>query len=191
MVLAQCIAVPGERGTAGDLRCLREAGIECFFLERNEPLGDLKAEAVAFFKRNQQLFAQRAILEFRFPTVLNGVAELEAFLRGNARQLESELARLKGMAQVTVYPHEKGAHPKPGSGTEYLRAKREQEQQRADRLRGLTQLGDGLVRESLVQQERILLLVARHDAAELLKRLKAHYSAAGPFPPSSFAKLLS
>lgn len=194
MVLAYCVAKVGERKLPGALQSLRENNIECFFEQRETPITELQQEAVEYFRKNQELFGQTDILEFRFPTLLKSLAGLETFLRAHAEQIASELDRLQGLAQVAVYPTETPSGiPKSGSGTEYLRAKSDIEKVRLDRLRELTARGDGSVRDALDQHDRILLLLPRKDATSYMSRIKAdpRYRVAGPFPPSAFAKLLS
>src|SRR3954453_3466049 len=120
MVLAYCVAPPGARKLPFGIARFVCDQVECFFAERSEPIAELQQEAIAFFQKNQELFAQGDILEFRFPTLLETLADLEAFLASNAAQLTTELARLKNMASVTVYPVESDSGTvKPGSGTEY------------------------------------------------------------------------
>jgi hypothetical protein len=194
MLLAYCVARPGQRKAPAGLKSILHESLQCYFADRTEPISELQQEAVDFFHKNQQLFAQTDLIEFRFPTQLNNIKELEGFLSTHASRLDGELARLAGMAQVAVYPSKSDSgKAQRGSGTEYLRGKAGEGQFRRDRLRELSAMGGNIVRDALDQGERLIFLLPRDRATTWMDEVTRdpRYRAAGPFPPSSFAKLLS
>jgi hypothetical protein len=94
------------------------------------------------------------------------------------------------MAQVSVYfePREISAAE---SGLDYMRAKAERAHAREEWEHNVRKAAGNLATENLAQENRIHLLVPREKADNLLAKLRQIFQAAGPFPPSSFAKLLS
>jgi hypothetical protein len=127
---------------------------------------------------------------------LRDILELEEFLGRHEEAIISDLERLKGLAQVTVYLPKEPRQPvreKAQSGTEYLRTKRDQARAQVEIIDEVRALAGTELRDSVVQAERLLLLVQRHLAPQLAAKVTAqtNLEAAGPFPPSGFAKLLS
>lgn len=195
MILAYAVALAGKIGAPEGLRVLARGPLECFYRERGEAPQATESEVRAFFAANQALFAQSDILEFRFPTVVHGTNELEEFLARHEATILTELKRLHGLAQLAVYLLEGPATTteRVKSGTEYLqnksaRAREQIEGIDAARLAAGTDLLD-----SVVQGNRLLLLVPRQLVPAIGKKVKAETGlvVAGPFPPSGFAKLLS
>lgn len=196
MILAYSVALRANVRPPHGLQVLNTNALQCFYGERAEMLQPLEADLRAFFQANQLLFAQVDILEFRYPTLLREVRELEDSLSRHAEAIISDLERLKGLAQVTVYLPKDSQTPvreKAQSGTEYLRTKRDQARAQIEIIDEVRALAGTGLRDSVVQGERMLLLIERHLAPILAAKITAEtgLEAAGPFPPSGFAKLLS
>ena len=195
MILAYAVAVAGKIEPPEGLRILNHGNLQCFYRERQEVPQPTEGEVREFFAANQALSAQADILEFRFPTVLHRLGELEEFLQRHEQPILSDLQRLQGLAQLTVYLP-KRSKPTPDaaqSGTDYLRqrsARMQDEAAEIDAVRAV--VGDAL-RDSSVQADRLLLLLPSRLAPRIAEELRAQMAltVAGPFPPSGFAKLLS
>ena len=196
MILAYSVALRGDVRPPQDLQVLITHALQCFYREQADMPGPLDAEVRAFFQANQSLFAQTDILEFRYPTVLRALHELEEFLGRHEEAILSDLQRLKRLAQLAVYlPKEPGqaSAEKPKSGTQYLHAKRDRSRAHVAAIDKVREVAGGELRDSVVQGDRLLLLVPRQVASRLAAAVTAEtrLEAAGPFPPSAFAKLLS
>jgi len=196
MILAYSVALPGDVRPPQGLQVLITQALRCFYREQAEMPGALDAEVRAFFQANQSLFAQTDIIEFRYPTVLRELRELEEFLGRHEDAIVSDLQRLKGLAQLAVYlPKEQDyvTGEKPKSGTQYLHAKRDRSRAHVDAIDKVREVARGELRDSVVQGDRVLLLVSRQVAPSLAEKIIAEtkLEAVGPFPPSGFAKLLS
>lgn len=192
MILAYAVAQEGELPPIPGISILHIGNLQCFCAP-HQPATDpqkIQEDAVRFFQVNQQIFAHSDCLEFRFPTLLRDEAELRQFVEQNAQRIWVELARLRGMAQVTVYFTAPAEAP-AASGTEYMREKAERAREREQWEQQIRSASGELARESLAQGDRLHVLVSRSDARHLLESLSRRFQVAGPFPPSSFAKLLS
>jgi hypothetical protein len=195
MILAYSVALPGPVRIPEHIQSLKVSDCQCFFSEANKELLENapNEEAVRFFQANRRLFSQISIIEFRFPTILKDEAELKEFLHSNQQKIASELTRLRGFAQITVYLS--GGEESPvvsvQSGTEYLQSKREASQKREVLRSEILGIAGDRVSEALEQGERLHLLVRQDSARSLIDELdRSRFRVAGPFPPSSFAKLL-
>jgi hypothetical protein len=193
MILAYSVAPLGEVDLPESVQVMQRETLQCFYSERARAIDqeNLKDEALHFYEVNRQLFAQTAILEFRFPTVLKDISELADHLAVMESPLAEQLQRLTGLAQLTVYlPSEPPTQPADRSGTEYLRAKSDAAKRRHSLVQELSTLHG--VRDTHSDADRLHLLIGRDVVNKLKSDLVArHISVAGPFPPSSFAKLLS
>lgn len=193
MILAYSVAPLGEVNLPESVQVIHRERLQCFYSERDRAIDqhNLKDEALHFYEINRQLFAQTTILEFRFPTLLNDISELADHLAAMESPLAEELRRLSGLAQLTVFlPSEPLTQTASRSGTEYLRAKSDAANRRHALVQELSTLPG--VRDTHADPDRLHLLVGHDVAAKLRSELVArHVSVAGPFPPSSFAELLS
>lgn len=194
MILLQALVSHVPASIPPRLRYVEQDEVFAFFLPAWMPpaQADLQQEAVRFFERNQQLFAQTDVIEFRFPTYVADEVGLRGLLREHAGRVREELTRLRGLAQLTVYLAEgQAAADDRSSGTAYLRSKRAQLASKDASLQRIQQVLGAGIRESLVQEERISLLVPKAEAAAMMRALRAEqHDLAGPFPPSAFAKLV-
>jgi hypothetical protein len=193
MILAYSVAVLGEVHLPPSVQVLGREHIQCFYSERDQAIDQrtLKDEALHFYEINRQLFSQTGILEFRFPTLLKDTSELADHLAQMEGTLTEDLRRLNGLAQLTVYlSSEQSFQPAAQSGTEYLKTKSGAAKRRQSLLHDLSTMPNVL--DIRAAGERVYLLIPRGDAVKLKSDLLArHMSVAGPFPPSSFANLLS
>ncbi len=195
MILAYAVALAGTVGAPEGLRVLVRGPLECFYRKREDTPQASEDEVREFFTANQSLFARADILEFRFPTVLHGIKELEGFVARHQAAILSELERLRGLAQLTVYLPKSAT---PGSehaqsGTEYLQKKSARAREQIEEIDAARAGAGSDLRDSLLQGNRLLLLVPRQLAPDVAQKIRANtgLDVAGPFPPSAFAKLLS
>jgi hypothetical protein len=195
MILAYAVAAAGQIDAPKDLNILISGPLQCFYRERTEAPQPTESEVREFFTANQALFAQSDILEFRFPTVIHELRELEEFLARHEETIVADLDRLQNLAQVTIYLPKRSASTTEAarSGTEYLQKKHAHVQSEVATIDAVRAIAGAELRDSLVQGNRLLLLVPRQPASEIAEKVKAQtgLAVAGPFPPSAFAKLLS
>ncbi len=174
--------------------------------------GEAAQAGMAFQSVVQQAFGASVVIPFRFPTLLQDLAELSAHLAEKHDLYASALARLQGKAQMETritprMPVPSASSPSlqgspaapPASGTDYLK----QKQAEGGRLRGLADeirnaaastvldwcirnVGDGLRCYALI----------RHDAAREFKQHLVNIKPdptlqviiTGPWPPSEFVE---
>lgn len=195
MILAHAVALAGNIGAPEGLRLLARGPLECFYREREDAPQASESEVRSFFTANQALFAQADILEFRFPTVVYGLQELEEFVAHHEGTILSELNRLHGLAQLAVYLRKGPATTTEPvkSGTEYLQKKSARAREQIEEIDAARVAAGTHLRDSVVQGNRLLLLVPRQVAPDVAQKIRANTGlvVAGPFPPSAFAKLLS
>lgn len=191
MILAYSVSLSSVDPIPG-IMSLERDGLTCFFSPYDSPAepAHVQKDALRFFNVNRDLFARVDLIAFRFPTLLQDEAELRQFIAAHAAQLSSELERLRGMAQVSVYFEPEQLSPAE-SGLDYMRAKAERAHALEEWKHDVRKAAGDLPTENLAQGERIHLLVPRENAENLLAKLRQNFQVAGPFPPSSFAKLLS
>jgi hypothetical protein len=195
MILAYSVARAGKSAATRDLKVLARGPLQCFYREREDAPQGTESEVRSFFTANQALFAQTDILEFRFPTLVHGTSDLEEFLARHEAIIFSELQRLHGLAQLSVYLPKSATAGSEGvqSGTEYLQKKSALAREQVGEIDAArTAVGKDL-RDSVLQGNRLLMLVPRQLVPAIGKKVKAETGlvVAGPFPPSAFAKLLS
>jgi Gas vesicle synthesis protein GvpL/GvpF len=136
-ILAYCMTDVGfslKSPTTGvhgaTLEGVEAGGVRCLFSsisERELPVGGHAQEnALAFHRVLQEVFAQTAVLPFRFPTLLQDKSELVAYIQDHAGEYQSALARLRDAVQmeIRITPREsatKSQQRSNASGAEYLR----------------------------------------------------------------------
>jgi len=195
MILAYSVALRGNLDLSPGVDVFETAALRCFYAERTEQPTAVEADVRAFFRVNQSLFAQADIIEFRYPTLLPNIAALEEFLARHQQAIVADLQRLQGLAQIAVYlpkePVREGE--KPRTGTEYLRGKRDRSAAQITVIDEVRALVGTPLRDSVVQGDRLLLLVPRPETPTLMRHITAEsrLEVGGPFPPSGFTKLLS
>ena len=195
MILAHAVALAGKIVSPKGLKVLTREPLECFYREREDAPQATENEVRTFFTSNQALFAQADILEFRFPTLVHGISDLEEFLARHEATILSELERLHGLAQLTVYLPKTSASEteQAKSGTEYLQKKSARAREQIEEIDAARAVAGDDLQDSALQGNRLLMLVPRQLVPAIGKRVKAETGlvVAGPFPPSGFAKLLS
>lgn len=194
MILLQSLAPEVPQRVPPRMHWVEHDQMYVFFVRDWAPpaQSELPQEAVQFFERNQQLFAHVDTIEFRFPTYVLEEEAARGLLREHKEAIRDAFARLRGLAQLTVYLREGAAEGADrSSGTAYLRSKRDAIAMQDSALRRIQQtLGDRLS-DAVMQADRLLLLVPKADAAEMMRAVRAAgHELAGPFPPSAFAKLV-
>jgi hypothetical protein len=202
MILAYSVASDAAIRIPDYIKSISRPGMRCFYqiVERAPAQADLHEHAMRFFEINRRIFAQADILEFRFPTLLAGEQDLGEFLQKNEAQLVAELARLAGTVQIDVRVLPEGVRVLPpggsravSTGTQYLRARREKMVMHEQLVRKILETAGPDLVESLESPAQLFLRVPRAQASAVMERLAdiPQTLAAGPFPPSGFAKLLS
>jgi hypothetical protein len=195
MILAYAVAARGTVKPPEGLNHIVHGSIESFYRDQAEMPQVDESAVREFFTTNQTLFAQSDILEFRYPTVLRERAELERFLDRHAASIALDLQRLRNLAQLAVYLPKRAQAPAqaPQSGTAYLQQKRAIIQEDLAAIDAVREAAGSELRDSLAQNNRLLLLVSRQRAPEIAANISRNtgFEVSGPFPPSGFAKLLS
>ena len=89
----------------------------------------LTGSAREFHRVLHKVFSSRAIVPFRFPTVVQSVEELAKHLRDNSSQYAEQLQKFQRCVQMDISitrPGTANGNNSPRSGGEYLRARRQQ-----------------------------------------------------------------
>ena len=151
----------------------------------------------------RQVFANQAVLPFRFPTILGDENEARDHLRKEAAQYETQLRRFADDAQMEVVITDRSGGESNGrsqSGTEYLREK----QRREEHLR----LAAGAIQELSSESAndwkqrhmrngvRVFALVKRDSVPQFLDRMRTFsvpsdldVRVTGPWPVTEFADM--
>lgn len=131
-MLAYCIAenqkqidIPESGVEGAPLRWIDMDALRCFVSDFG---GQMRRERVpemvkVFNQVLQRIFAQTAIIPFRFPTVVEGEADLRKFVKSRSAEYASALQRLRDKVQVDVriiMTKPKRAEASPRSGKAYL-----------------------------------------------------------------------
>ena len=157
-----------------------------------------REDALSFHSVVKTAFERQAIIPFRFPTLLQNEADLQAQLREKSIAYVDDLKRLRDLVQVELRFAVDHARPKTAkSGTEYLQNK----QQFSRALRSASQearaaLGDLVVewKERPTDQGlRCYALVKRADNGAVRQRVEGTRIAgpakvlfSGPWPATEF-----
>lgn len=111
VVLAYCITEQRaeiefpKSGVAGaPIRSLSVAGLLCLVSDFDSPLDreSLPQFAQAFHQVLQRIFAQTAIIPFRFPTVIESEKELTQFIGDRSGEYRAALERLRNKVQMDI-----------------------------------------------------------------------------------------
>lgn len=213
LLLPYCVFIPRtlhvpESGVlSGEVRRLEAAGLAAIYspLASTSPARDrLQQSALEFHRVVHAVFAQQAVVPFRFPTLVSEAelrehmaarsSDYAGFLRQHADDVQMEV-RITFAGKDTSAP--------ALSGTEHMR-------QRLSRVKQLRAAADLLRQQSRVTKEwreretrdalRLFALVARASVAALREKLAEFHSPAGigirvsgPWPATEFLpeKLLS
>jgi hypothetical protein len=211
-VLAYCVAdlqgKPGELPRtgvqAGTIRAFEVDGLRCLFGEVKAPQPDERAleDVRAFSRVLQVMFAQFAIIPFRFPTVLASEAELQNFVRSHSIEYREALDRLRDKVQmdlrVTLDPGVE-TETQSISGKSYLEHRHAQYRQLESAIQNL-QKASGPFAQGWVQREsssgiRAFVLIDRALLDRFVQSVSKVQTPAGilvrvtgPWPPSEFVE---
>lgn len=201
MLLLYCMA---EADAQGDLpprgvrgakvESLTRGGLACCF-SRYEEFGGgsadaLKQDALDFHWAINHVFQQRAVIPFRFPTLLTETSALEAFLEEHASGYLADLQRLRGLVQMEVRlpPPVAEAVAATTSGTAYMKAKFDAAQKVVELESRVKSAAPG--REWRQRAGRYFVLIPRGDEAQFREKIaalgEASLRVSGPWPPSEF-----
>ena len=165
--------------------------------------------AKAFHRVLQLIFAQTAIIPFRFPTIVESEQELRQFMESRSAGYRSALRRLRGKVQmdVRVTAQPGGAvtgipgavNSSSQSGKKYLQAKGERHKQMQSVLDEFRRVCNSLAEEWFERDApsgiRAFALVDRVSLPAFLERIGAVHTpdnisarVTGPWPPSEFVE---
>src|SRR5579864_7764397 len=190
----------GVQGAAVEQVC--DSGLCCFYSHIDQLASDsasVKDSALRFHHVVSSVFAQAAVVPFRFPTLVADVNEFTSHLREHAAEYRDALVRLRGMVQMEVRISTAPPSAVRESGTQYLRNRQERYAQLHDaayqvRNRAQSILGDWRERDTN-QGLRCYALVPRPQVKKFQEMLRsveapkgAQVTATGPWPATEFIK---
>lgn len=182
----------GVRGAA--VEAMKRGALACYF-SRYEQFGGgsadaLKQDALDFHWVVNHVFQQRAVIPFRFPTLLSELPALESFLDQHAPAYLADLQRLRGLVQMEVRlpPPVAEAVAATTSGTAYMKAKFDAAQKVVEMENRVKSAAPG--REWRHRAGRYFVLIPRGDEAPFREKIaalgEASLRVSGPWPPSEF-----
>lgn len=202
-LLAYCVTdaaatVPATGVRGAPVRTINLESLNCIYSPLIPPQEFDRDDALKFHSVLNSAFEQHAIIPFRFPTLLQNDADLQAHLRHKQETYLQDLRRLADLVQMEVrFRVEEKKSNSPQSGTEYLQKK----QAISGGLQSLAQqaraaLGDMVVdwKERPTDQGlRCYALVNRQQVADFKQQLQAEKFAtpkppllSGPWPATEF-----
>ena len=211
-MLAYCIAeqqrqidIPGSGVEGAAVRWIDVGGLRCFVSDfavqmPREPVPEM---VKAFSEVLQRIFAQTAIIPFRFPTMVESEAVLKRFVASRSAEYESALHRLRDKVQMDVRITAKPDGPENStqSGKNYLQRKRaiyKEAQSVQEEFRRIS----GSVAGKWTQRDtsggvRGFALVDRASLSTFLEKIARVHTPAGisarvtgPWPPSEFVEIV-
>lgn len=212
-ILLYCITEDGALSDVGAgvaalpvLHCTH-AGLDALFSPNTSAESwtgaSLKQSAREFHQVLRRAFAARAIVPFRFPTIMQDEAELAAHLRENAPEYAAQLKRFEKWVQMDISitsAEPVSSAASQTSGAEYLRGRGKQ----ADELQAVAKQVEELASETTQSWRerqgsnnlRAFALVHRDSVdtfRERLKRLSVPRNldvrVSGPWPVTEFLEL--
>lgn len=211
-MLAYCIAeqqsqvdVPGRGVEGAPVNSISAGALRCFVSDFNRRTPDEPVPEIvtAFNRVLQRIFAQTAIIPFRFPTVVEGEHVLRQFLEGRSAEYGEALRRLRDKVQmdVRIMPKPSGA-PEASlqSGRSYLEQRRGRHQQAQSTLEEFRRVSDSPAVEWITRDTssgiRAFALVDRSSLPVFLEKIARVITPAGisarvtgPWPPSEFVEI--
>lgn len=188
----------GVQGAAVEQVC--DSGLCCFYSRIEQLVSDpasVKDSALQFHKVVSSVFAQAAVVPFRFPTLVADVDELTSHLRQHAAEYRDALVRLRGMVQMEVRISTAPPVAARESGTQYLRDRQERHSRLHDaahNVRNRTQsiLADWRERDTnkgvhcyaLVPRTQVMKFQEMVRSVEAPNGL--HVTVTGPWPATEF-----
>lgn len=216
LVLAYCIAegqiqidTPRSGVEEAPVRGIEAGVLRCFVSDFGSPVPDepIPEMVKAFNQVLQRIFAQTAIIPFRFPTIVESEDALRRFIDSRSAEYSSALQRLRNKVQmdlrISVNPGggAAGSSCQCQSGKNYLEDKRARYQQAQSILEEFRRVSDSLA-EKWVQGDtpsgiRGFALVDRSSLPAFLDKIGRVLTPAGvsaritgPWPPSEFVKII-
>ena len=210
-MLAYCIAeqqsqidLPHRGVEAASVRWIDVDMLRCFVSDLRARIPDepVPEMMIAFNGVLQRIFAQTAIIPFRFPTIVEKEAALREFVESRAAEYTSALHRLRNKVQLDVrVTLEPARAPEPfQSGKDYLEQKRSRYQQAQSALEEFRRVSNSLT-EGWVQRDtpsgirgfalvdRCALPILREKIARVLIPAGISARITGPWPPSEFVEI--
>jgi hypothetical protein len=211
-VLAYCIAEQQSKidippaGVAGaPVRSIDVGALRCFVSEfaaqmPSEPVPEM---VKAFSEVLQRIFAQTAIIPFRFPTVVESEAVLRQFVERRRAEYSGALHRLRDKVQMDVRISAKPEGPENSmqSGKNYLRQKRARYQQAQSVQEEFRRVSHSVAGEwtqrDTASGVRGFALLDRASLPIFLEKIAQVHTPAGitarvtgPWPPSEFVEIV-
>ena len=130
-LLAYCVAedaaisLPATGVRGAPVRVANIGGISCVYSPLVPPQEFDRDDALRFHSVLKVPFEQQAIIPFRFPTLLQNEADLQAHMREKSALYREDLKKLRDSVQMELRITANQTQLKPNSGTEYLRSKQE------------------------------------------------------------------
>ena len=161
----------------------------------------LKASARQFHQVLHRVFASRAIIPFRFPTLMREAEELAAHMRANAREYLAQLGKFRTSVQMDItVVHSNPLATRQSSGAEYLYERRKQSEELDRFAKTLYAHTDSATRDwrtrPAQQGLKILALLDRDSIAVFNRSLQAFavppslsIRISGPWPVTEFLEL--
>jgi hypothetical protein len=185
-----------------------QSGISVFFSHGGSSApwssASVGESARQFHQVVRRVFDGGAVIPFRFPTLMENEEELAAHLRENADDYASELRRFGNSAQMDLLirwsQEGQPTSRRKLSGTEYLRARQQRDQEVEKIAAQLRSCVGGAVEEwrsrSLQNGTRLAALVERNTLGAFKERLRGFSVPAGfevrvrgPWPVTEFLEL--
>jgi len=178
--------------------------LRCFFSDFTAHLPQEPApEMVKAFNRVlQRIFAQTAIIPFRFPTVVESEDVLRHFVERRSAEYHNALRRLRDKVQMDVRITVKPGAPETAlqSGKNYLEQRRERYRQAQSILEEFRRASHSLAEEWIQRDNasgiRGFALVDRSSLPVFLEKIAQVLTPAGisaritgPWPPSEFVEV--
>lgn len=195
-------AVPAPKAGVREhpVQCRAVAGMNCYYGEMKQvPAKFSKEDALVFYKVITAVFSRGGVIPFRFPTVVEGLGELEVYLETEGHELLEALQRLRDTVQMEVRLHygEQTAAAAAETGTAYLKDR----QRTREILEQVAQSARDFLGESVQSWHtkdvpngvRCYALVRRSDLPAFKRKGDAlrsegdvRVTVSGPWPPTEF-----
>lgn len=212
-ILLYC-AAERDKGSHGALAgvkglpvlCTEHSGIEVFYSQHvhdeNWTTPSLEQTAKQFHAVLRQLFQNRAVIPFRFPTVLKDQESLREHLAGAAGEYAAQIRKFADDVQMEAMFSETAHAAIVGetSGTEYLRQKQKRDAAYGSAIAALQGFAGTLVGDWKQKQTpsgiRLFALVKRTAVSGFLQRMQSFgvpsgftIRVTGPWPVTEFLEL--
>jgi hypothetical protein len=169
-------------------------GMACYVSELAQAPAKLtRDDALAFAKVVAAIFSRTGVIPFRFPTMMDGIDELEVYLETEGRELLESLQRLRDCVQMEVrFSHDGVAAAPPGKPARQ-RAKQMVEKVADTARESFGELVMAWHTRDVADGLRCYALIARSDVPEFRTKGdgmkvsgEVHIAVTGPWPPAEF-----